>query len=475
MVLKQQSGHLLSSTACPKRGIWPGPRGDHYLNEYTDGNCGSYIGANTFSSLTLTPGSWFMEDDVTVKSGGTVTVDGGATLTNTFHYKKGGPISAYLNVDGTLDFEAGSTFSAQCDTCGINVSSLSTMKGNLAVHGTPSSPVTLTGPASWDGILLQDNSTASITGMRFSGAGAAGPCRCGVRHAGITVSGAKSVSIVKSSIDGVLGNGIEVSAGTDITAQGLTLTHNAGYALQYDFLSPTLSHLSGLTLRGNGRNAVHSISGTAGSYTTNVFWPNLGYPLIFDVWVAVRPGAALTVALGAVVEFGQGEQFFIKGALHMNGTKAAPITVTSAAPSPLPGSWPGIEFDAGATGSLRYVHEAYAGGTLQCGCGARHAGIVVDGASPAMSHVRVDHSGGNDVEVSHGGVPVLENESFGPVTAGKFGVLVDGWIPGNPQIDATHSWWADKSGPRAAGNPQGKGTPVSAGARYAPWLTAPPI
>ena len=86
-----------------------------------------------------------------------------------------------------------------------------------------------------------------------------------------------------------------------------------------------------------------------------------------------------------------------------------PITLTSAAATPAPGDWGGVLIAGKAT--LNYVKIQYAGSTL-CYLACYNAGLVVRGEStatpsnPAVSHVTVDQSSGNGVEMDGGAFPV---------------------------------------------------------------------
>ncbi len=80
-------------------------------------------------------------------------------------------------------------------------------------------------------------------------------------------------------------------------------------------------------------------------------------------------------------------------------------------------------------------------------------------------------TGGHDVETASGGQATLHRDRFLSVRPGEFGVINDAGATGTP-LDATNNYWGARGGPRdAAHNPTGRGTPVSAGVTYRPWLT----
>ena len=257
-----------------------------------------------------------------------------------------------------------------------------------------------------------------------------------------------------------------------------TLTTDAGWAVLYDAVPQDLSMVTHLSGSGDGYTAI----GLAGGTITNPLWSaaTLGLPLRTTADISVASGAAMRLGAGTTVLFGA--NLYVAGGLSATGTAAAPITLTSASATPAPGDWGGIAYQPGSTGALSYVHLSYAGkGTLanstqsvgSCNTyiNCYHTGLLVEGASPTISNSTIDQSAGNDVEVFSSGAPALHNNNFGAVPAGEFGVTNDGWVAGQPLVDATYNYWGSASGPSGAG--PGTGVPVSVGVAFTPWLTAP--
>jgi len=286
-------------------------------------------------------------------------------------------------------------------------------------------------------------------------------------------------------IDHGAGNGIEIDGLAEPVLDADQLLDNAGWAVHYTFVPRDLMTLTNLRADGRGLNVVGITPGRYG--TASGAWHSPGLPLriAFDTPQSgqASPGdlglgaaqATLTVAAGTTIQLENGGGIFVTGGgLRMRGTARRPIILTSDRPRPAPGDWGRIEFDSGATGLLSYVHLSYGGATrLFAGNGTvtAHAGIVVNGAAVTVTHSIIDHSSGHDVEVAGGARPALHDDRFLAVRPGNFGVVNDAGATGAP-LDATNNYWGARSGPRdAAHNPAGRGTPVSVGVTYRPWLT----
>ena len=413
-----QKASAVKLANCPPAGIWPDPDfGPTYLNRYTDGNCSYYIAPNTFTSETLSSDhqTYYMEDQIHVATGGTLTVESGVTLEDqnagNISNKNGGD----LLDDGTITFAGGSSMQFGCQ-CGIYVSTMTTTQGVLNLNGSTLTPVTLSSgagslPGSWAGILFQHGGTGNLSNAHISGAGSGLQCFCGLRNAGIAIDNT-SLTISNTTIDLTAGNGIEVSNGSVPTLSGDSVTNSTQYAVQYDFLTTNLPLISGLSLSGNKYNVVRIAAAAASSYTGQVKWPNLGAPLRIDNVVSVAQGATLTVDPGTTVQFGKADTLFVKGTLLMQGTASSTITLTSEMSIPAPGDWSSLDFEQGSKGTLAFVDVSYGGALTQCGCGNRYTDITIDGASPSISFSKIENSAVNGIEVSGSASPVFTTDVF---------------------------------------------------------------
>jgi RHS repeat-associated protein len=187
----------------------------------------------------------------------------------------------------------------------------------------------------------------------------------------------------------------------------------------------------------------------------------------------VEGNAAVEVAPGSTVQFGDHAAIQVSGpsgafpgaSLIFLGTASAPITLSGTKGTP--GEWEGVLFQPGSTGIFDYVHLTGAGA---CCVDGFQAGIVVDAANPTIGNTTFDGISGDDIAVADSGLPVLHNNTFGPIAGGN-AVDVRGWTAAIPQVDAVGNWWGSASGPSGAGT--GAGVPVSPGVFVTPWLCAP--
>jgi len=401
---------------CAAIGTWPGPNGPHFLNQFNDGKCGVLVRPATFpdakagtpADLELDSGTWTVQESVEFDPGSTVTVDPGATLAFDYLNNHSSP-NAYVFVSGgTMTFDAGSGTTSSSPNSGIVVDEHldSGEFGTLQVDGTAQSPVTMSGsgPGSWGGLRINEGTTAAIDGLVLTGAGAPTQPYATSPSTGIYILN-DSPTISDTTVSDSGGNGVEVDrrgAGTAApTFDDLTLSGNAGYPLQYDFLTPDLTRISRLHLSGNGHDGVRLANATAAGYASDVTWPNLRYPIVDDIVTTVDGGAHLTIAPGTTVQFGAGDGLSVAGTLTADAAGKQAIRFTSDRAVPAPGDWTGVSFADHGTGSLANVHVSFAGGS------SAPAAVQVANATPTLSDVTVDHSATNGIEVSRGGQPLL--------------------------------------------------------------------
>ncbi|MGI8551217.1 MAG: carboxypeptidase regulatory-like domain-containing protein [Dehalococcoidia bacterium] len=126
-------------------------------------------------------------------------------------------------------------------------------------------------------------------------------------------------------------------------------------------------------------------------------------------------------------------------------------------------------------GQQRHFHLSYAGSLYSSIGNYYAASILVESAAPTIGNSIIDHSNCNDVEVISGGLPVIHTSSFGSEPGVAYGVTNDGWVAGQPLVDATNDWWGAADGPSGdQGVASGHGVKVSAGVNFAPFLSTAP-
>jgi len=482
-----------ASAGCPPKNQWLGLP---YLNRYANGNCG-YFFEGTILPIPPSPGfpglaafpahavTLYQESGVVIDTKAAFTLSSGSTLIMTDPTRRG---NDDLVVHGTFVVQPGAALRVAGGSIRVYSPGAS-----LQMRGTQAHPIVLTSarpnprPGDWGRIELDPGATGALSYVHLSYAGATQLVTGNgtvTYHAGIAVNGA-AVTVTHSIIDHGAGNGIEIDGLAEPVLDSDQLLDNAGWAVHYTFVPRDLMTLTNLRARGRGLNVVDITPGRYG--TVSGAWHSPGLPLriAFDTPQSGQAGAGdlglgaaqatLTVAPGTTIQLENGGGIFVTGGgLRMRGTARRPIILTSDRPRPAPGDWGRIEFDGGATGILSYVHLSYAGATRNFsgnGSATAHAGIVVNGAAVTITNSIIDHSSGQDVEVAGGARPVLHHDRFLAVRPGNFGVVNDAGATGAP-IDAKNNYWGARSGPRdPAHNPAGRGTPVSVGVTYRPWLT----
>src|SRR5579883_3450377 len=191
----------LSATAACTQGTWVGLP---YLKRFYNSDCSTYVAANSFSDLTIsaTNPSYivYMENNVTVSAGGTMTVTQGVTL----------------------NASSGSALYVQ---------------GNLDLSGTASAPITLTARSGsaggWLGIGFRPGSSGNLDHVVIedggeypivSSQGNGYTTNLLVETAALTVSNA---TIAQSA-----SNGIEIVNGGNPILQNDSFQANAGAAVK---------------------------------------------------------------------------------------------------------------------------------------------------------------------------------------------------------------------------------------------------
>ncbi|MGI8550690.1 MAG: hypothetical protein ACR2PL_07870, partial [Dehalococcoidia bacterium] len=192
------------------------------------------------------------------------------------------------------------------------------------------------------------------------------------------------------------------------------------------------------------------------------------------------------------------------GWLTVNGAIGRPVRISSAKADARPGDWGAIDFEERSAGSLTYAYLSNGGGVIHDSRSAPHSTeVLIEGADhqPAIDieNSIFEQSAGNQLEVMNGYLPVLSDNSFevtavpgssrssatrtavGPGQAAVsapaanpafYGIANDGWVAGQPALDAQNNWWGSSDGPSGAGS--GQGTGVSAGVNFTPFLTCDP-
>ncbi|HXU73250.1 MAG TPA: hypothetical protein VN947_28220 [Polyangia bacterium] len=124
--------------------------------------------------------------------------------------------------------------------------------------------------------------------------------------------------------------------------------------------------------------------------------------------VTVNAGVTLTIDAGTLIQVAAGKALIVNGTLKVNGTTASTVMFT---PNPTPGTWDGIQVQAGGAATISWANLAYPTTGLSCATGATTCSIdhskVTNYSSVGMSlmvtatldHVTVDTGGSGGVVI----------------------------------------------------------------------------
>jgi hypothetical protein len=141
--------------------------------------------------------------------------------------------------------------------------------------------------------------------------------------------------------------------------------------------------------------AATPVSGVIGSSTN---WTSAHSPIVLQGDVILDNNATLDVAAGVEIRMAPQASFTVKrGALQFNGTADSPIVVKSDAAAPAPGDWGQWRFTAGTDGARTILnHTSFAHGS----------GLVIEGASPVLNNVAINHQNGPAISIDLAASPL---------------------------------------------------------------------
>lgn len=121
-------------------------------------------------------------------------------------------------------------------------------------------------------------------------------------------------------------------------------------------------------------NVTHAATTFEGIISVDTVWTASSSPYILSGKTTIASGSALTLEKGVIVKLNQ-QGIVVSGALYAEGTEAEPVYITSkkddsvggdsngdgSNTAPALGNWQGIQFNAGAIGTLNHTVIRYAG------------------------------------------------------------------------------------------------------------------
>ncbi|MFN8533644.1 MAG: caspase family protein [Dehalococcoidia bacterium] len=264
--------------------------------------------------------------------------------------------------------------------------------GRISAIGTPANPITFTSaatspvPGNWDALFLNSGPTSRVDVayclIEYAGSGAAGAFglwdgfgsidHCTFqknKRAGIGASYNTQIVASNSVISGNISNGIETDRSAVITGTNLTILNNTGEAVSHR--STRWSSLSGLTLAGNGVDAVvvgrgqfnpNTVDGTVTLDSSAI-----GYRPYRVLDALVWRNGVVTISPGTTLQFATGAGITVNPTTTVTaiGSPGLPITFTSVATTPAAGNWNGLTFRNGSSGALEHCTIEYAGRSSQ--------------------------------------------------------------------------------------------------------------
>ncbi len=362
--------------------------------------------------------------------------------------------------------------------------------GALQAVGTSSRRITFTAnspapaPGSWPGIEF-DSHAASSSRISYADVDFAGfNDGFGDFWGGITVAGAaptlQNITVQNSAVAGLW---IQAGGAPDISGSRLSgnpvglyaaypaapslqttvISGNSGYAISMD-ARVNFAALSGLTVSGNGADAIDVRTGTIDVNTT---WKNGGVPYVLRGSLSVEGSAkpVFTIEPGATLKFGPAAAFLVgrlaDGTVNAVGTSTQRITFTANSASPAAGFWLGVQLYGKTSSTIAYAAVSYAG--RNDSTNGFRGGVHVVASSPVLDHVLLDTNAYAGMSASLAS-PTIKNCDF---TNNQAGLKNE---TSGTLVSAELNWWNSGSGPSGSG--PGAGQSVSAGVRFEPWLTA---
>ena len=213
----------------------------------------------------------------------------------------------------------------------------------------------------------------------------------------------------------VEGNGAGISIGTSestvgATVGGNTIKGNGGTAFFYggDDIPADLDENA---LSENTSNAIW----LTGTIKNNATWTDHGYPFVISNGsLYVGSNATLTLGSGFTIKSNSWWSVTVNGTLNTEGTAANPVVFTSNTSY----NWPGLVFNSGSDASVLDHAEVRRAGVSYGNA------IMIDNASPTISHSTIKGSYYYGILVKHGGAPDIgsnriENSSSSGIFYGE--------------------------------------------------------
>lgn len=307
-------------------------------------------------------------------------VNGGVTLSAGCY-----SVESVLGVnDGLLTMEAGVQIVFGQDA-GLHIGE----NGSIAVEGSDSSPVYLTGNveerAYWKGLRFQDADSPdnSLDYVVLAHAGSEQWHGGDVSRGGIFLQGENNKLAISNSTFRQNAQAAIVAdgSGTELTVADSTFEDNETPIWAHSNL---LGGLSSLTFTDND-NAYIRTGLSSESVSTEQTWPAIGVPYRSSSTITLDTTLTLAEGLTIMFEQGVGIQVIDEGRLTAVGSSENPITLTGVEEQR--GFWKGIRYrdTRSSDNTLDYVVLEYAGSDQWHGGDISRGGIFAEGNGVALS------------------------------------------------------------------------------------------
>lgn len=233
-------------------------------------------------------------------------------------------------------------------------------------------------------------------------------------------------TITGTTTTGGEGNALDLFSGSSLTISNSGLTSNGGAAVSLR-TGASLNGMTGMTVTGNGLNAVRYRSNTI---TANETWKSFGLAYHPDSYVAISAASVptLTLEAGVVVKFpslgtlsaGANGQ---PGRLVVSGTSAQPVKLTSTQATPTAGFWRGLGISVnGSSSQVSYLTVEAAG---QNAYGMTSAAWIMNTTTNTWDHVTFQTNTGRGVSFEGGTTIVTDSTITGTAAGAGEGNAID--------------------------------------------------
>ena len=237
-----------------------------------------------------------------------------------------------------------------------------------------------------------------------------------------------------------------------------------------------------------------TVKGDSNIITEDTVWRASSNPYLITENLIIASSTTLTIEPGVVVKLAQAS-IFVDGHLIIQGTEERPVIFTSvnddarggqavswSSGEPQIGDWGGIETRGDGTLKMEYTVVNYGGQSYVAPVKNNLIKLNTVYAQSYYHNIGAITIGGREATINHSsifsntiGILVYGHASVAIHNTGIFSNSQGGLLNyGSTQVDATHNWWGNESGPyHEELNPDGEGDKVVGDVLFTPWIGQP--